>query len=199
MKNKALYLDRDGTLIQERGHISSPRQVRFITGADKALRIFRKHGFSIVVISNQSGVARGILTENQVKKVNQHIRAALEKKGVEVEEIYYCPHHPDFGSSKYRRNCRCRKPAPGMVRKAQKRFNLFGAISYVIGDKLTDIELAGRIKGKGILVLSGYGKEELSKPENHTHRPDFVAKNLVEAAKWVASDLSRTSARSKNI
>src|SRR3990172_3815549 len=127
MKAKAVFLDRDGTLIQERGHISVLGQVKFIKGAYTALRKLQNLGFKLIIVSNQSGVARGILTETEVQKVNRHILSELEKR-------------------------------------------------------------AKNIKGKGVLVLTGYGKRELSRLNSRRNRPDFVARNLLQAVKWIASN-----------
>ncbi|OGC89129.1 MAG: hypothetical protein A2142_02140 [candidate division Zixibacteria bacterium RBG_16_48_11] len=188
MKAKAVFLDRDGTLIQERGHISVLGQVKFIKGAYTALRKLQNLGFKLIIVSNQSGVARGILTETEVQKVNRYILSELEKRAIKINRIYYCPHHPEYGNQRYLRNCTCRKPGSGMVKQAQKRLNLSAKNSYVIGDKMTDIELAKNIKGKGILVLTGYGKRELSRLNSRRGRPDFVARNLLQAVKWIASN-----------
>lgn len=185
MKNKAVFLDRDGTLIRERGHIGTIQKVRFIRGAFAALKKLRQHGFKIVIVSNQSGIARGILSQSQVKKVNRYILETLSLHDIKIDALYYCPHHPEYGNGSFRKKCNCRKPAPGMAKTAQKKLNLSLRKCYVIGDKLTDVELAQKIKAKGILVLTGFGKEQWSKAENHTGQPDFLAKNILDAASWI--------------
>jgi len=188
MKNKAVFLDRDGTLIQERGHIGTIRQVRFIPGAFAALKKLRQSGFKIVIVSNQSGVARGIISQSQVEKVNRHILNVLNLHNIKIDALYYCPHHPQYGNGSYKKKCACRKPAAGMATTAQKKLNLSLRKCYVIGDKLTDVEMAQKIKAKGILVLTGFGREQWSKAENHPGQPDFLAKNILDAASWIVSN-----------
>jgi D-glycero-D-manno-heptose 1,7-bisphosphate phosphatase len=187
MKNKAVFLDRDGTLIQERGHIGTIRQVRFIKGTFKALKQLSQKGYKLVIVSNQSGVARGILSQSQVKKVNRYILETLSLHDIKIDALYYCPHHPRYGNGSYKKKCTCRKPAAGMAKTAQKKLNLSLRKCYVIGDKLTDIEMAQKIKAKGILVLTGFGKEQWSEADNHSGRPDFLAKNILDAVNWIVS------------
>ena len=188
MGNKAVLLDRDGTLIQERGHIGTIRQVRFIRGAFTALKKLCRHGFKIVIVSNQSGVARDIISQLQVEKVNRYILETLNLHDIKIDALYYCPHHPRYGNGSFKKKCNCRKPAAGMAKTAQKKLNLSLRKCYVIGDKLSDIELAQKINAKGILVLTGFGREQWSGAENNCARPVFVAKNILDATKWIVSD-----------
>ena len=185
VKHRAVFLDRDGTLIQELGHIGHIKQVKFIKGVFTALRQLRGHGFKLVIISNQSGVARGIITRPQVEKINRYVLKNLFQRDISIDGIYYCPHHPKQGHNIYRRKCSCRKPAVGMVRNAQRKLNLSTRKNYVVGDKLTDVELAKKIRAKGILVLTGFGNEQLSRSDNGTTKPDYVARNILQAARWI--------------
>ena len=187
MKNKAVFLDRDGTLIQERGHIGTILKVRFIRGAFAALKKLRRHGFKIVIVSNQSGIARGIISRSQVEKVNRYILETLSLHNIKIDALYYCPHHPKYGNGNYKKKCACRKPAAGMAKTAQKKLNLSLRKCYVIGDKLTDVELAQKINAKGILVLTGFGREQWSSSEYHSGQPDFLAKNILDAASWIVN------------
>jgi D,D-heptose 1,7-bisphosphate phosphatase len=198
MKDKVVFIDRDGTLIKERDFISDIGQVELIPGAAKALRILRQLGIKTVVVSNQSGVARGLLTESQVRLVNNHILRLLRKEGAEPDAVYYCPHHPAYGGQKYRRNCNCRKPATGMIKRAQKELSLSANSSYVIGDKLSDMELANKMKFKGILLKTGYGKQEISATGDRLVKLDFVAANLLRAVEWIAKDLKQKISVTKN-
>ena len=188
MKNKAVFLDRDGTLIRERGHIGTIQKVRFIRGAFTALKKLRQSGFKIVIVSNQSGIARGIISQSQVEKVNRHILNVLNLHDIKIDALYYCPHHPKYGNGNYKKKCACRKPAAGMAKTAQKKLNLSLRKCYVIGDKLTDVELAQKINAKGILVLTGFGKEQLSGSDNQSAQPHFVARDILGASKWIVSN-----------
>lgn len=188
MKNKAVFLDRDGTLIQERGHIGNIRQVRFIKGTFKALKQLSQKGYKLVIVSNQSGIARGILSQAQVEKVNRHIIESLSSHKIKIDALYYCPHHPKYGNGRYQKKCACRKPASGMAKTAQKKLKLSLRKCYVIGDKRTDIEMAQKIKSKGILVLTGFGREEWSTAGNHSGQPDFLARNILDAASWIVNN-----------
>lgn len=185
LRSKAVFLDRDGTIVEERGHIGRIDQVQFIRGAFTALRQLRKLGFKLVVISNQSGVARGIITLPQVERVNQYISSKLKKKNLFFDGLYYCPHHPKAGNGKFRKKCTCRKPSAGLVRLAQKKHNLSTRGNYVIGDKLTDVELAKNIGAKGVLVLTGFGREQLNRADDDSSKPDYIAKNILDAARWI--------------
>ncbi len=184
-KNRAVFLDRDGTIIQEVGHIGRISQVKFIRGAFTALRGLRELGFKLIVVSNQSGVARGIITLHQVQNVNEYITSKLRQKKLFFDDLRYCPHHPSDGNGKFRRKCSCRKPATGMIKMAQKKHNLSGKGNYVIGDKLTDVQLAKNIGAKGILVLTGFGRDQLAKSANKSIKPDYIAKNILDAARWI--------------
>ena len=186
MKNsqRTVFLDRDGTIIKEKDFIKDPQEIEFISGSIQAIKILKNLGYKIIVVSNQSGVGRGILTEEMVKKVNHFFMRKLAEKDAPVDAIYYCPHHPD-------QNCDCRKPETGMLKKAAKDHKLNLEDAVVIGDKLTDVRLGKNIGAKTILVLTGYGKSELKKisagsiEENENDKPDFVAKNLLSAINWV--------------
>ena len=138
-----------------------------------------------IVVSNQSGVARGYFTEGTVKKTNRRLKKLLAEKEAYLDGIYYCPHHLKFGSPKYRKNCNCRKPKPGMLLKAAKRFNLNLEKSYVVGDKVSDIKLARKVGAKGILVLTGYGRRSKSKKT----ASDYMAKDLYQAVKWILKEV----------
>ena len=189
MKNKAIFLDRDGVLIREVGYLSDLAKVSFYNGNIEALKIFKKAKFKIIVISNQSGVARGYFTEEFVKKTHKFIQEKLKKFNLKIDAFYYCPHHTkDVKIKKYFKDCNCRKPKPGMVKKAEKRFNIDLKNSWVIGDKLTDIELGKNLKMKTILLLTGFGKEQRELMDDKT-KPDFICKNLYSAAKIIERSL----------
>jgi len=179
---KAAFLDRDGTIIQENGYISQIKQIELIPGSIEAIKRLKLLGYKIIVITNQSGVAQGYFTEKTLKKVHGYLQKELKKNKAGWDGIYYCPHHPRVGLKRYLKNCNCRKPKTGLVKLAVREHKLKLKDSVVIGDKLFDVGLGKNAKIKSILVLTGHGKKEAKKigtfPKS---RPDFIAKNLLEA------------------
>jgi len=187
----AIFLDRDGTIIEEIGYIDDPEKVQLLPGAVEALRIFRQLRFWILVLSNQSGVARGFFPESRVGAVNQRLQEQLRAQGVEVDAFYYCPHHPQAAVPAYRVECDCRKPRPGMIQQAMREFPVVLDRSVIIGDRYSDVEAGKRLNLTAILVLTGYGANEYSLYGQDASRtqPDFVARDLLEAAHWVENRL----------
>ena len=180
MGKAAVFLDRDGTIIEEAGYLSDPAQVRLIPGVADALARLRKAGFRIVVVTNQSGIARGYFGEADVAKVHAALDRLLAEHGAGIDAYYFCPHHPDFGSP-----CECRKPGTGMVKMAAMELGLDVAASYFVGDKAADVELGINSGGRAILVLTGYGKEEHTLLEAKGTAPYQVLEGLPEAADWI--------------
>lgn len=175
-----LFLDRDGTINVEVDFLTKPEEIQLIPGAARAIREANELGLKVCVISNQSGVARGLLTEAQLGLIHKRFRDLLAEQGANVDEILYCPHHPDVGVPPYRKVCTCRKPNTGMLRKAADEFGIDLKKSFVIGDRCSDIQ-AGEKAGCGtVLVLTGYGEFERADCEK-VARVDFVASNLYEA------------------
>jgi D-glycero-D-manno-heptose 1,7-bisphosphate phosphatase len=184
MKRPAVFLDRDGTVCEEVGYLSEVKDLRLIPGSARAIRQIRQAGWKVVIISNQSGVARGYMTEETVRIIHTALREMLLKEGAEIDGIYYCPHHPK-GNPPYNIQCNCRKPEAGMLQQADKDLDLDLNRSIVIGDKLSDVQTAQRLNIPGILVLTGFGKGELEKyQQNWEKAPDNIAENLLEAASW---------------
>lgn len=183
---KAVFLDRDGTIIYDKGYMGSSKDVRLIPKAADAIKKLNKAGFLVIVVSNQSGIARGYFNENVVTKVNTRMQYQLNKKGAYVDASYYCPHFEGGKVKKYAKKCFCRKPRPGMIKLAAKDFNINIKKSFVIGDKLTDILLGKRVGAKAILVLTGQGKKEAKKITKIT-KPKFIAKDLNSAVEKILS------------
>ncbi len=181
-----VFLDRDGTVNEERGYITKVEEFALLPHAAEGIKLFNGLGLKAVVVTNQSGVARGLLTEKRLREINLYMERLLEEEGAWVDGVYYCPHHPLFGDENYRKDCLCRKPNPGMVLRASAYFLIRPEISYMVGDKPEDIELGARIGAKSILVLTGMGKETLQKGA----KPSWVADNLLEAARWIEDDLT---------
>ena len=188
-KNTAVFLDRDGTINEEVGYLDSLDKLKIIPSAYEAIRLINESGMKVVVISNQAGVARGFFTEDFVKITHEHLQTALRQQGATIDNFYYCPHHPTEGIEPYRKDCNCRKPAPGMLLRAVQDLNIDLTRSYLVGDRFNDME-AGKIIGvRGILVKTGFGQSLLqddgpdeATPEN---KPDFIAADILEAVKWI--------------
>ena len=185
-KNKrVVFLDRDGTINVEVGYLAKPEDFVLIDGAAEAIKLLNDAGFAVVVVSNQSGVARGYFTEEDVMKVNDKMLFELNMKGAFVDAVYYCPHHPDFGDEEYKVDCDCRKPKTGMVEKAKEELGISTEGSFVVGDHKGDIELGKNIGAKTVLLLSGHGAEEAEKLENEGIAPDHTADDLISAVKYI--------------
>ncbi len=186
MARGAVFLDRDGTINEEVGYMNHLDRFALLPHAVKAIRLLNQNGLKTVVITNQSGVARGYFPESLVRLVHDKMRGLLEKEGAHLDGIYYCPHHPEMGKPPYRQKCRCRKPDTGLIEEAVKDLDIDCSKSYVIGDRGLDIEIARRIGAKGILVLTGYGKGEWEYfKDQWTAEPDHVAPDLYEAVQWI--------------
>lgn len=174
--NRAVFLDRDGVIIQEPPHYAhTPDQMRLIPRTEEAIRLLNENDFKVIVVTNQTGIAKGYYTEKDVISFNQLMKEELELYNAKIDAILYCCHNPGD-------NCDCRKPKPGMLKKAEKEFDIDLQKSFLIGDKNSDI-LAGRNVGcKTCLVLTGHGTEELKK---YDIKYDFIAKNLYGAVKYI--------------
>lgn len=157
MRRDALFLDRDGTLIEEVNYLASPEQVRLIPGAAVAVRKLNAAGVPVVVVTNQAGVARGYFPEERVGEVHAHLSELLAIEGANVDAYYYCPHHGTAGIGEYRIDCECRKPKPGMLLKAAGDLNLDLSRSWMIGDKLDDLRAGAAAGCRTVLVRTGYG------------------------------------------
>ncbi len=153
----AVFLDRDGTLIEERGYLDRLDLIAPFPYTPGALRRLREAGYALVLVTNQAGVARGYFDEAFVRDAHRHLAELLAREDLALDGYYYCPHHPDGVVAEYRRACRCRKPGPGMVEQAAADLGLDLARSYVVGDKWLDVELARNAGARGILVRTGYG------------------------------------------
>jgi D-glycero-D-manno-heptose 1,7-bisphosphate phosphatase len=152
---RAAFLDRDGTIIEERHFLADPADVRLLPGAAAALRDLAEAGFLLVLVTNQSGIARGLFTPDDFAAVQQRLVALLAAEGVALDGMFHCPHHPDFTGP-----CDCRKPGLGMYRQAADRLGVDLATSVYIGDRISDVLPAVAIGGRGILVRTGYGRRE---------------------------------------
>ena len=193
-KNTAVFLDRDGTINEEVGYLDSLDKFKIIPCAYEAIRLINESGMKAVVISNQAGVARGLFTEDFVKKINKHLQAALRQKKVHIDNFYYCPHHPTEGIEPYLKVCNCRKPASGMLLQAAQDLNIDLTRSYLVGDRFRDMEAAKKVRVKGILVKTGYGQELLQDdgPDEASEegKPDYIAADILEAVRWILDQVA---------
>lgn len=195
MGRVGVFIDRDGTVNEEVGYLDDLDRLRLIPGAARGIRLLNEAGLVTILVSNQSGVARGYFPESRVKEIHAGLARMLGAEGARLDAIYYCPHHPDFGPPGLRVACNCRKPRTGMIARGVEEFGLDAARSYVLGDKLTDIACARAAGSIGVLVQTGYGRGERdSNPERGPVVPDHEAADLLEAATWIISREGREGA-----
>jgi D-glycero-D-manno-heptose 1,7-bisphosphate phosphatase len=180
----AVFLDRDGTLIEEVGYLDRVERVRLFPWSVAAIRALNDANIPVVLITNQSGVARGFFTEAVVDEVHRHIGKLLAAGGARLDAYYYCPHHRDGKIAQYAFACDCRKPGRGLVDRAARDLNVDAARSFTVGDRWLDVALARNIGGRGILVRTGYGADEERRAPDGL-AADAVVNNLVEAASWI--------------
>ena len=182
--HRAVFLDRDGTINAEVDYLSSVKDLRLIKNTEKAIRILNQNQIKVIIVTNQSGVSRGIFSIDDLDNVHNELKRRLLRKGAYIDAIYYCPHHPD-------EKCSCRKPKKGMFEKAAKDFDLKLNKCYIVGDKLTDIKAAHNISAKGILVKTGYGRLEQNKLREGGIESEHIAENLHDAVKWIINNINR--------
>lgn len=184
--NRAVFLDRDGTLNEDPGYLGNPDNVVLLPGVGESLSYLKnKLKFKLVVISNQSGIARGLITDKEVNAVNNRINEILKDFSVEIDKFFYCPYHPEFNTEE---ECLCRKPSPAMIYNSAKELGINLCKSYLIGDSASDIE-CGILAGiKTILVQTGYGREHLSILHKENKIPNFVAANFNDACQFIKKD-----------
>jgi D,D-heptose 1,7-bisphosphate phosphatase len=190
----AVFLDRDGTLNVERGYICRPDDLELIAGVGPALRRLREAGFRLVVVTNQAAVARGVASEAEIARVHRRLEWALGREGAYLDAIYLCPHHPDAGFPGERPElkivCDCRKPAPGLVERACRDFNIDPAASWMVGDHTRDIEMARRAGLRSVLVRTGHAGAD----GDYDVRPDHIAADLPAAAEIIAASVTAPTA-----
>lgn len=184
-KALAVLLDRDGTLIRDVGHLSRVEKIELLPGVPEAIRLLRRNGLKVVIVTNQSAVGRGFLTESGLAQIHHELTRLLAISGAVLDAIYYCPHHPTEGLGAYGTACECRKPNAGLAQKAAEELNLDLGRSYVVGDQSSDMELALRIGAKGIRIRDR-GPEG---GELEDKAALVVVEDLWEAAQWIVRDL----------
>jgi len=179
--NKAVFIDRDGTLSEEAGYINHPERFRLFPYAGQAIKHLNENGWLAIVTTNQAGVARGYFAEELIETVHQSMRDELQKTGARLDAIYYCAHHPSVGEPPYRLDCDCRKPKPGLIKRAASDFDIDLKNSWMVGDRYGDIQFARNAGVKSAFVLSGYGKGEWeNQRQSWAEQPDMVGNDLLE-------------------
>jgi len=199
MKQRAVFLDRDGVINEivyfpELGVLDSPlnpRQFKLLRGVAEAIRVFNGLGLKVVVVSNQPSIAKGKMTEEAFRKVTLKMRRELEKRGAHIDAEYYCFHHPSARDARYRVNCDCKKPKPGLLLRAAKDLELDLSRCYIIGDSLTDVK-AGRAVGcRSFLV--GYLKCDLCRLMGHEGvKPDLIVPSLLHGSKVIEKEVNES-------
>lgn len=184
MTHAAVFLDRDGTLVEEAGYIDRLERLRLFPWSLDAVRLLHRAGFRLIVVTNQAGVARGYFDEDFVRRAHEHLADQIRAAGGAVSGFYHCPHHPDAQVPQYRRACDCRKPAPGMFLQAARDHDLDLSRSYAIGDRWQDVQAAQNAGVRAILVRTGYGLTELARPRPAL-TPAALADSLIDATTWI--------------
>ncbi len=192
----AVFLDRDGTVNEEVGYLRDLRMLKLIPGASAAIRRLNEAGIPVILVTNQSGVARGYFPESLVHEAHALLAKMLGGEGARLDGVYYCPHHPSAGNSQYTVECDCRKPATGLLDRAARELNIDLGRSFMVGDKWSDVELGHRAGARSVLVSTGFAADD---PGNarpaHVEDPDFIAHDLAEAVDWILRRKSGDGAR----
>ena len=186
MAGKAVFLDRDNTVMEDPGYISDPKVVKLLPGVELALKSLSQCGYKLVVVTNQSGIARGLLTEQTLDKIHAELRRQLSQRGAHLDAIYYCPFHPEGTIEEYARESDLRKPQPGMLQLAAKELDIDLAQSWMVGDSARDIEAGQRAGCKTIRVRSRADHHATPGLENDEDvQADYTVRNLVDAARVI--------------
>jgi len=190
---RAVFIDRDGTINKDIGYVSNPDELDLYPWAAEAIRRINDSGLLAIVITNQSGIARGMYTEKTLDAIHARMTSELESEGARIDAVYYCPHHPEVGDVQYRIACECRKPRIGMLSRAAWEHKIDLSRSFVIGDKASDIKLAENAGMRSALVLTGYGRATAAHPKRWPCSPDIKAENLLVAVTQILdSPLTRS-------
>jgi len=179
MKNKAVFIDRDGTINLDVHYLDNPDKFEMYLGVQIGVKKLQENGFKIIVITNQSGIARGYFTEEQLSGIHERMKQEFETFDVTLDGIYYCPHHPDD-------KCNCRKPHTGLFEKAIQEHNIDVEKSYVLGDKILDIGAGKKIGVKTVLIPEPHVRQEfLSQKNEWKYHPDYIADDFKDAVEWI--------------
>ena len=184
MSHRAVFVDRDGTMIEDVGYLDRLERLKLFPYTLDAVRLLNRAGYKVVVVTSQNGVAQGMLTEEFLSEAHAHVSQLCQAAGAKIEGYYYCPHSTHAAVERYRTDCDCRKPKPGMILAAARDHALDLSQSFVIGDRWRDIEMGLNAGTRALLVKTGYGRSEaLRRPSNIPPVP--VAATLIEATSWI--------------
>lgn len=182
----AVFIDRDGTLTEEVGYLNHPKRLRLLPRSAEAVSLLNQAGIKAVLATNQSGIARRYFTEEVLHATHAELLTQLKAVGASLDGLYVCMHHPTEGEWPYRQACDCRKPSPGLLRRAASELGLDLARSYAVGDKISDVMAGHRAGARGVLVLTGYGLGEWEyRRSQWTDSPDYLAEDLLDAVRWI--------------
>jgi len=186
-----VFVDRDGTINEQMGYINHLSRFHMLPRSAAAIRLLNDNQVPVVIITNQSGLARGYFPEELLAAVHEKMKQMLAEEGAHVDGIYVCPHHPEAKQEQYRVNCQCRKPKTGLLTKAAAELGIDLARSYVVGDRWSDLKTAASCKATGVLVLTGYGRGdyEFIGP-TQAIKPHYVAEDLFAAVQWILADMA---------
>ncbi len=186
----SVFLDRDGTINEQMGYINHISRFVLLPGVIQAIRRLNSLQVPVVVVTNQSGLARGYFPESLLQTVHEEMRRQLQAEGAHVDGIYVCPHHPEARQERFRQNCTCRKPKTGLLEQAAAELKLDLSRSYMVGDRWSDLRCGAAAGTATVLVRTGYGRgEELYIGPQETLQPDYVADDLLAATAWIAARL----------
>ncbi|MEW5693417.1 MAG: HAD-IIIA family hydrolase, partial [Candidatus Hydrogenedentota bacterium] len=186
----AVFIDRDGTINPDPGYINKPEEFELYPAAAEGIKLLNQAGILVFTLTNQSGVGRGYFTEEDLEKIHNKMIALLKEKDAYIDKIYYSTYYEDASDEKHRKNPHYRKPNPGLIYLARDEYGINVSRSYVIGDRLSDIETAKNAGCKSILVLTGNGTETLKEIDSFNKKPDFIVKDLLEASRLILDNLS---------
>lgn len=185
----AVFLDRDGVVIEDAHYLSAPERIRLIPGSAEAIAMLNRAGWKIAIVTNQSGVARGLFSIEMVTEINRHVVELLKTSGARVDGVYVCPHHPEADIAQYRLQCECRKPLPGMLLRAARDLRIDLAHSWMIGDRLSDLQAGAAAGCRTVLVRTGYGGSvNILEREHGVFNLQLIAANLAEAVRDLGLD-----------
>lgn len=193
MRRRAVFLDRDGTLNKDVGYPNSFEAIEVYPYSFEAVRRINKAGFLAVVMTNQSGIGRGLIEEKKLGDIHKRMRDLFIQNNAQLDGFYYCPHYINSVNPKYRKDCACRKPNPGMALKAAEDLNIKLKGSYMVGDKPEDIEFGLNFDATPVLLLTGHGQKALRKLSEKSVQPAHVAKDLLEAVNWILDNEKEAS------
>lgn len=185
MKKKAVFLDRDGNINKDVGYPNSYSLIEVYPFSYEAVREINQAGLLAVIITNQSGVGRGLIDEKNLQNIHKKMEDAFIRHNARIDSIYYCPHYIFSKDPKFRKDCSCRKPNPGLALQAAADLNIEISGSYMVGDKVEDILFGINLQICPILVLTGFGRESLTVLKKRGIQPAFVAENLLKATHWI--------------